>query len=600
MATTVSYPGVYIEEVPSGTRAITGVATAICAFVGRARQGPVNEPVFVNGLGDFDRVFGGLWLQSPMSFAVRDFFLNGGSQAVIVRLFSPDPQEAQDGKAGADAVAAAARGAVAGAVNAAAVVTAATTAADALPDGQKPAGSAVAQAATAAVPGADADAVADAAEAKASELIAAAVTTAKLTVQGLHLAASSPGAWSNSLRARIDHDVVGPEAASLFNLSIRDDATGATELFRNVSVDPNYPRRIDKVLAHGSALVVADGALPNARPQKSGDPAPGASSWLDATSSKVASADRGHDGDVLGSADFLTGGAAAKTGLYALDKTDLFNLLCLPPHALDDGHDVDGTLISAATAYCKARRAMLIVDPPSSWSNVSQAVSGIASGVGDASENAAIFFPRLLQPNLLRGGQVEAFAPCGAVAGVFARTDAARGVWKAPAGLDATLVGVPGLSVPMTDLENGRLNQLGVNCLRSLPAAGRVVWGARTRVGDDRLTSPWKYVPVRRTALFIEESLYRGTQWIVFEPNDASLWAQIRMNVGAFMQRLFRQGAFQGSSARDAYFVKCDGETTTQADIDLGIVNILVGFAPLKPAEFVIIRLQQMTVESEA
>jgi len=153
------------------------------------------------------------------------------------------------------------------------------------------------------------------------------------------------------------------------------------------------------------------------------------------------------------------------------------------------------------------------------------------------------------------------------------------------------------LSYKLTDGENGQLNPIGVNCLRTFPVIGNVVWGARTLEGADLLASEWKYVPVRRLALFIEESLYRGTQWVVFEPNDEPLWAQIRLNVGAFMHNLFRQGAFQGTSPREAYFVKCDGETTTQNDIDLGIVNILVGFAPLKPAEFVIIKIQQIAGE---
>jgi hypothetical protein len=167
-------------------------------------------------------------------------------------------------------------------------------------------------------------------------------------------------------------------------------------------------------------------------------------------------------------------------------------------------------------------------------------------------------------------------------------------VWKAPAGLEATLNGVPELSVPLSDGEIGQLNPLGINSLRAFAGAGRVVWGARTLKGADSLANEWKYIPVRRTALFIEESLFRGTQWVVFEPNDEPLWAQIRLNVGTFMNDLFRQGAFQGSTPRDAYFVKCDKETTTQSDIDRGIVNIHVGFAPLKPAEFVVIRLQQI------
>jgi phage tail sheath protein FI len=197
-------------------------------------------------------------------------------------------------------------------------------------------------------------------------------------------------------------------------------------------------------------------------------------------------------------------------------------------------------------------------------------------------------------PDPLRENRLEEFVPCGVVAGICARTDAQRGVWKAPAGLDAGLLGVRELSTRLTDDEHGQLNPLGVNALRAFPVVGLVVWGARTLEGADRLASEWKYLPVRRLALFIEESLYRGTQWVVFEPNDEPTWAQIRLNVGAFMHNLFRQGAFQGQSPRDAYFVKCDKDTTTQNDINLGIVNILVGFAPLKPAEFVIIKLQQM------
>jgi phage tail sheath protein FI len=152
----------------------------------------------------------------------------------------------------------------------------------------------------------------------------------------------------------------------------------------------------------------------------------------------------------------------------------------------------------------------------------------------------------------------------------------------------------------LTDAENGELNPLGVNCLRAKPPAGRIVWGARTLQGDDRLASEWKYLSVRRTALYIEESLFRGTQWVVFEPNDEPLWAQIRLSIGSFMHGLFRQGAFQGSKPQEAYLVKVDRETTTQDDINRGIVNIIVGFAPLKPAEFVIIKLQQLAGQSQA
>jgi hypothetical protein len=175
----------------------------------------------------------------------------------------------------------------------------------------------------------------------------------------------------------------------------------------------------------------------------------------------------------------------------------------------------------------------------------------------------------------------------------MSRTDSERGVWKAPAGIEAGFSNISGGKIKLTDTENDVSNKKGVNCIRVF-TNGIVNWGSRTLDGDDDFGSEWKYVPVRRLALFLEESLYRGLKWVVFEPNDEPLWAQIRLNMGAFMHRLFRQGAFQGSTPREAYFVKCDGETTTQSDINLGIVNILVGFAPLKPTEFVIIKIQQI------
>jgi phage tail sheath protein FI len=284
---------------------------------------------------------------------------------------------------------------------------------------------------------------------------------------------------------------------------------------------------------------------------------------------------------------------ANKQGLYQLEKADIFNLLVISPFT--SNNDLKKTDWDKVVAYARDRRALVLVDPPSSWADASAATaSGAILGVVTRSENAAMFFPRIKLSNPLRDNRTETFAPSGAVAGVMARTDANRGVWKSPAGLEATLSGVLGLAAKLNDSENGAVNQLGVNCLRDFPYTGPTVWGARTLKGADSIASEWKYIAVRRMALFIEESLYRGTQWVVFEPNDEPLWAQIRLNIGAFMQNLFRQGAFQGKSPRVAYFVKCDSETTTQTDINLGIVNILVGFAPLKPAEFVVIKLQQI------
>ena len=254
----------------------------------------------------------------------------------------------------------------------------------------------------------------------------------------------------------------------------------------------------------------------------------------------------------------------------------------------------DPGLLQDADAYCRDRRAFLLIDPPQR-TDKPDAINTLATGPGlPKSKNAALYYPWIKVADPLKGGQLRDTAPSGALAGLYARTDATRGVWKAPAGTEATLVGAQGVAYAMTDGENGTLNPIAVNCIRTFPIYGTIAWGARTLRGADEMADEWKYVPVRRTALFIEESLYRGLKWVVFEPNDEPLWAQIRLNVGAFMHNLFRQGAFQGKSPRDAYFVKCDGETTTQADINLGIVNVLVGFAPLKPAEFVMIKLQQM------
>lgn len=609
-------PGVYIEEIPSSVRSIVGVSTSTTGFIGRARKGPVNKPIVINNFGDFEKRFGGLWLSSTVGFAIRDFFINGGSQAVVVRLFAPtfiDDAARQAAFAAAQgeaqtagqAVATAADDAVAGAADAqdvadaAAGAVAAASAAGAIAMQAAQTVSAAAQAAVtdtatpAEVAAAAAAVVAATATALANQ--AAPITRARLTIGGLNLEAASEGAWGNSLRVRVDYNVTGPDAATLFNLSVLDVATGEIEVLRNVSVATDAVRRVDRVLENESRLIRARGTLPGVRPTASAVPAPGANPFDPATSStgvlEIAS-----DGNDLGANEFL-GSESNKQGIYGFEDAANLNLLCIPP--MSTTADVPNNVWTAAASYCERRRAFLLIDPPGTWTTKDAAVTGMATGVGTTSKNASVFFPRLRQPNILRNNQIETFVPSGAIAGVMARTDASRGVWKAPAGLSATLRGVSDFSVPLTDAENGELNPLGLNCLRTMPPAGRVVWGSRTLQGDDRLASEWKYIPVRRTALFIEESLFRGLAWAVFEPNDEPLWGQIRLNVTAFMHTLFRQGAFQGSKPDLAYLVKCDSETTTQDDINRGVVNVLVGFAPLKPAEFVVIKLQQLAGQAQ-
>jgi len=507
MPATLSYPGVYVEEIPSGVRTITGVATSITAFIGRAAKGLMDSdldgPVTITSYADYERKFGGLDPNYPMGYAVRDFYLNGGSQAIIVRLYMGDHAKARS----------------------------------------------------------------------------------QYAIPKLNLEAYSAGSWGDKLQVTIDANtspdvakLYGLVQADLFNLTVLDTVSGAQESFLNLSVKES-PRRVDRVLKAGSSLIrVADGfTLP-----ATDVPAPVSKSVVTTVAADNASLDKAA----------YEGSEANKTGMYALKKVDLFNLLCIPPDV--PGGNTDTEVYQKAMTLCAGRRAMLIVDAPSGWSDPTVIDPTSLKLTGSEARNAAVFFPRVYESFPGGQGQIEAFVPCGIIAGVMARTDSQRGVWKAPAGLDASLNGVQGLVTVLTDGDNGLLNPKGVNCLRQFPVSGPVVWGSRTLRGDDQSSDEYKYIPVRRLALYIEESLFRGTQWVVFEPNDEPLWAQIRLNVGAFMHNLFRQGAFQGKTPTDAYFVKCDGETTTQNDINLGIVNIVVGFAPLKPAEFVVIQLQQM------
>ncbi len=535
MPVATTYPGVYIQEIPSGVRTIAGVATSITAFVGRAVAGPIctatstDPPPTLTSFADYERQFGGLDANTAMSYAVRDFYLNGGTLAIIVRVAHDDATAATITLAG---------------------------------DGSP--------------------------------------------AEDLVLEASSVGEWGNRLDAVVDHntDKALPRTSppltnpQRFNLTVRYRKQPGkdnfdTEYFSSVSTVEGDPRFLPRVLERESSYVRVLAPMPALRPRANTTPIP-------------ADAGSGSDGSDIDDVDVL-GDQDSKTGIYALNRVDLFNLLCIPPLVRDTTSLPSNWTLPLPDTYqnalklCVDRRAMLIVDPDPDWAtSINRAIENAIGGRNDLNlsgpeaRNAALYFPCVREVDPLRDSRVDTFVPSGIIAGIMARTDVARGVWKAPAGLDAALNGVQDLQVNLNDPENGELNPLGINCLRSMGVNGRVVWGARTLRGADESADEYKYIPVRRLALFLEESLYRGTQWVVFEPNDEPLWAQVRLNVGAFMQGLFRQGAFQGATAKDAYFVKCDSQTTTQNDINLGILNIIVGFAPLKPAEFVVISIQQM------
>ena len=288
----------------------------------------------------------------------------------------------------------------------------------------------------------------------------------------------------------------------------------------------------------------------------------------------------------------------AGCGLYALDRVDLFTLLVIAPHTPDGS--VEPAVVRAAAAYCEERRAVLLLDGPPEWESAADVLAASAIGldavVGTTSANAALFFPRIRQPNPLNDNEIETFSAIGAVAGVIARTDARAGVWSSPAGEQAVLNRVPGLSADLTSREVSAVTAAGVSCLRSIPGGGRVVWGARTMQGADSEGSQWKYLPVRRTALFVEESVAQGTRWVVFEPNAEQTWARVRELVDEFMHGLFRAGAFPSSTTpSEAYFVKCGRDTMTEDDVERGVLTVLVGFAPIRAGEFVVVRVDQAT-----
>ena len=494
MPITTTYPGFYIEEISSGVRTITGVATSVAAFIGWAPKGASDSAKLILSWSDYEREFGGLDSRSYLGYSVYHFFLNGGQQCYVIRLTANNAH------------------------------------------------------------------------------------AAKVGLNDLTLEAKNPGQWAKdysiTIKARPAPDDKRFRVAVVFKAGTPQAVT--VESFENLSMssaDSSY----------AAATITEDSSFINATVTGPNQPTDG--------TTLLGTDVVGADGDVLAPNDAGQFEAAVTPGngkgIDFLEHVDLFNILCIPG-------ETNVNLLPAVQKYCHDHRAMLLVDCASNAS-LSSLTSGPNTALtGADGVNAAFYFPWVNAADPLLGSRLRAFPPCGFIAGIYARTDSNRGVWKAPAGTEASVTGAASVTVPLTDPQNGVLNPQAINCIRALPVYGIVSWGARTLNGNDQQASEWKYVPVRRTALFLEESLYRGTKWVVFEPNDEPLWSQIRLNLGAFMQGLFRQGAFQGKTPQEAYFVKCDKETTTQDDINRGIVNILVGFAPLKPAEFVMIKIQQI------
>ncbi len=644
MPVTPTYPGVYIEEISSGVHTITGVATSVGAFVDYFKRGVMNQAVQIFNMGDFTREFGGLDANSEASYAIQQFFLNGGSEAWVVRVAATSPTALTAsnvkiskalGGASALTLSGYSEGNWGDALRVQIDPNAPTTGEFNLIVSEYDTTGGRATVVQQEVfrnlsmdntkPNFVETVVNDSLTGSRLVKVKADTTDTPLangTLSGAHTANPTIPA-SPTIKFKIDDGTnaftsddlplsvtgaqpltaIAPALEAAIRASKPDNAAiaGATvDLVGN---------RLRLLAGAGSAANVITFPNPNATTDAlkfTNDPGVTANVQQYQLGT-AAIANSGQVGGTAGSngtlpdATALIGDYAGKTGIYALRDVDLFNLLCIPrvgivgatqPAQLSTTQAQ--AVVAAAQAFCQERRAFLILDTPVGIADQATIKNWLNANANVRDRNAALYFPRVKIPDPLNNFRLRSTGASGTMAGLYARTDSARGVWKAPAGTEASLRNVSELEDVLTDPENGALNPLAINCLRNFPIYGNVAWGARTLEGADQMTSEWKYIPVRRTALFIEESLYRGTKWVVFEPNDEPLWAQIRLNVGAFMQDLFRQGAFQGKTPREAYLVKCDKETTTQTDINKGIVNIIVGFAPLKPAEFVIIKIQQM------
>jgi phage tail sheath protein FI len=652
-----TYPGVYIEEVPSGVRTIVGVATSVAAFIDYFERGPINKAIQIFNMGDFQREFGGLDTRSEASYAIDQFFKNGGSEAWVVRVGNEKTPLAaasivlKDVPGSKDVLKVTAGRRMKGVSvkdpgtwgNMLRIDVDYDTASSTLPsfnltvieiamqDGRQ----VVAQTETYRNLNMDPDDVNYALKVvnDGSKLIqidrltdiSDTTTPAQTGTVGTDASPTGSGAVAN-LTAGGTFNIIFVGSSS--NASIT--AVAKVQFSGNLSTLQDVRRVLQAAIrAAGAELTPAEPLLTGATVQLinnrlrilagrtgtnfdahktltfSGTLAShmGLTNALNnvqqyslgSTQSVGAQGggDAGGDGDPPGATELRGVRDPLKSGMYALEDVDIFNILCIP-RAADLSETDMQAVYSEAFAYCEERRAFLIIDIPESTNTLEGGRDWLEDNAPLRHRNAAAYFPRPNIPDPLNGYRLKSVGASGTIAGLYARTDSSRGVWKAPAGIEAALRNVPDLAYKLTNPENGQLNPLGLNCLRNFDVYGNVCWGARTLMGADQQASEWKYIPVRRLTLFLEESLYRGTQWVVFEPNDEPLWSQIRLNVGSFMHSLFRQGAFQGSTPREAYFVKCDKETTTQDDINRGIVNILVGFAPLKPAEFVIIKIQQM------
>jgi uncharacterized protein len=517
MSITPTYPGIYIEELPNNSHAITAAPTSVTVFVGYThpfQTDPANwnQAVEIFSFTDYQNGFGGLYtsgvFESHVAYAVNQFFLNGGAVAYVVAL-PPNYYDSSGDNMGQ-----------AWTMN----------------------------------PG---------------------VSVGGLTFTGLQPV------------DMVTMTVTINNVQTVTNLNDTADVSisyGPTaETYRKVNLgsqtDPNYiVNRINGVSQLVTVAVSGSSFTPIGQAQLQYP-----SNWQPTWTTF--------------SVDDFTGVFQQDS---SLDKVSVFNLVLIPGVA-------DTGIWSEALSFCERKLAFVIMDPPVQdtadgfGKNYPTIYNDFQGSLIPKSTNGALYFPYLQCPDPLTGNTFP-LPPSGSVAGLYATTDVNRGVWKAPAGLQTIVLNTTGCvdTGEMTDMRQGTLNQIGVDCLRDFPGIGTVIWGARTLITENPAFQQWEYVPVRRMALFIEQTLRMNMTWVVFEPNDPILWAAIRGAIEGFMLTLFQQGAFPGKTPSTCFQVLCDNTTTTPTDQEKGIVNILVAFAPLYPAEFVVIQIAQLAGQSQS
>ncbi len=286
----------------------------------------------------------------------------------------------------------------------------------------------------------------------------------------------------------------------------------------------------------------------------------------------------------------LIGNTVEKNGLHALDSVNGLNMLSIPGIANLPEPEL-AIALDDTIRYCQERRTMLLFDLPSGVVEPLGVKRWLTEREKLRHPNVAIYFPRVRIADPKAIGATRLIGSSGTVAGVLARNDLNQNIWRTPSGIELQVLGAAGLGYNLTEKEIGLLNSCGVNSLRKFEAAGTVLNGFKTLMGADHLSSQWNQIPVRRLALFIQESLHQGTGWVGKTTVGEELWVRLARQIHEFMLDLFQAGAFAGTTPEDSFLVQCDQTLNPPANAGRGLVNVLVGFAPTQPRDFYFIKL---------